>query len=331
MRAVVGLGTAGETTIVPPTGSRFNIATIPILWLPRPGLIYASGTPPKQPFRSQLLFDKSVIILVVSREILEGSVVDRNAAFIANRIDDIGYRVRTIQVVDRVEAEMVATMSWAIEQKPTFVLVTGGMGPNWDDNTRGCLAQAAGLQLEDNPEAFEFVQNAYRRLFAKQVVRQPDMTDSRKGMAMLPKGAKCYENTVGTAPAVQLEHGPTTVFLLPGVPAEMQRFFTSHVMPVMAAAGPDTVRGERTVDYHGHDESSISRVLADISAKHPKISLRTRVQGTMMARTIRIVLVAEQDDAVQLNELLEQAEQDLRDRLGLEFDTPPTDASRLGD
>jgi nicotinamide-nucleotide amidase len=277
------------------------------------------------------LFDKSVIILVVSREILEGSVVDRNAAFIANRIDDIGYRVRTIQVVDRVEAEMVATMAWAIGQKPTFVLVTGGMGPNWDDNTRGCLALAAGVELEENAQASEFVQNAYRRLFAKKVVSHPDMTDSRQGMALLPKGAKCYENTVGTAPAVQLEHGPTTVFLLPGVPAEMQRFFTSHVMPVMAAAGPDTVRGERAVDYHGHDESQISRVLYDIKAKHPQISLRTRVQGTMMARTIRIVLVAEQDDAVQLNNLLEQAEQDLRDRLGLEFDTPPTDASRLGD
>jgi nicotinamide-nucleotide amidase len=277
------------------------------------------------------LFDKSVIILVVSREILEGSVVDRNAAFIANRIDDIGYRVRTIQVVDRVESEMAATLKWAIEQQPTFVLVTGGMGPNWDDNTRACLATAAGLELEDNEQANEYVQNAYRRLFAKQVVSSPDMTDSRRGMAMLPTGAKCYENTVGTAPAVQLEVGATTVFLLPGVPAEMQRFFTSHVMPVMAAAGPDTVRGERAVDYHGHDESSISRVLADISEKHPQISLRTRVQGTMMARTIRIVLVAEQDDAVQLNELLEQAEQDLRDRLGLELDTPPTDAARLGD
>ncbi|MGK0264132.1 MAG: hypothetical protein ACI8UD_002789 [Planctomycetota bacterium] len=43
------------------------------------------------------------------------------------------------------------------------------------------------------------------------------------------------------------------------------------------------------------------------------------------------MLVAEMDDAVALNELLEQAEQDLRDRLGLEFDTPPTDAARLGD
>jgi molybdopterin-biosynthesis enzyme MoeA-like protein len=277
------------------------------------------------------LFDKSVIILVVSREILEGSVVDRNAAFIANRIDDIGYRVRTIQVVDRVESEMVGALSWALEQKPTFVIMTGGIGPNWDDNSRACLAKAAGVPLAEHPQALEFIQNAYRRLFAKQVVSAPDLNEPRRGMAKVPKGAVCYENTVGSAPAVQLRVGSTTVFLLPGVPAEMQRLFTSAVMPVMAAEGPDTVRGERAVDYHGHDESSISRVLADVATRHPAVSIRTRVQGTETTRTIRIGLVAEQEDAVKLNELLERAEADLRQRLGLELNTPPTDASRLGD
>ncbi len=277
------------------------------------------------------MFDKSVIILVVSREILEGSVVDRNAAFIANRIDDIGYRVRTIQVVDRVEAEMVAALSWALEQKPTFVLMTGGMGPNWDDNSRGCLAKAAGLPLAEDGKAVEYIQNAYRRLFAKEAIPDPGLTDARRGMAKVPKGATCYENSVGTAPAVQLAVGPTTVFLLPGVPAEMQRFFTTHVMPVMSAAGPDTVRGERQVDYHGHDESSISRALADVAQKHPQVSIRTRVQGTEASRTIRILLVGEQEDAVLLNDMLDKAEQDLRDRLGLELHTRPTDASQLGD
>lgn len=277
------------------------------------------------------MFDKSVIILVVSREILEGSVVDRNAAFIANRIDDIGYRVRTIQVVDRVEAEMVAALTWALDQKPTFVLMTGGMGPNWDDNSRGCLAKAVGVPLAEDPKALEYVQNAYRRLHAKEVVGDPELNDARRGMANVPTGSVVYENTVGTAPAVQLTVGQTTVFLLPGVPAEMQRFFTQHVMPVMSAAGPDTVRGERQVDYHGHDESSINKALAELSKAHPLVSLRTRVQGTDLARTIRLILVAEHEDAVTLNELLDKAEQDLRDRLGLELRARPTDASVLGD
>jgi molybdopterin-biosynthesis enzyme MoeA-like protein len=277
------------------------------------------------------LFDKSVIILVVSREILEGSVVDRNAAFIANRVDDIGYRVRTIQVIDRVESEMVSALSWALEQKPTFVIMTGGMGPNWDDNTRGCLAKATGVPLKENAEAVEFIASAYRRMYAKGAIDDPTVNDTRRGMACVPEGSKCFENTVGTAPAVILRHGATTVCLMPGVPAEMQRFFTMHVMPVMLAEGPDTVRGERHVDYHGHDESSISRALADVAGRNPQVSIRTRVQGADMTRTIRISLVSEQEDAVKLNDILDRVEQDLRNRLGLELQTRPTDASALGD
>jgi len=277
------------------------------------------------------LFDKSIIILVVSREILEGSVVDRNAAFIANRIDDIGYRVRTIQVVDRVEGEVTAAIKWALEQQPTFVLLTGGMGPNWDDSSRGCLAKAAGQPMVEDPKALEFVRNSYRRLHAKGAVDDEELTDSRRGMAMVPRGAVCHENLVGTAPAVQLRVGATMVFLLPGVPAEMQRFFAVHVMPVMSSEGPSTVRGERQVDYRGHDESVISNVLAGLARKHPMVSIRTRVQGVEYARTIRLNLVAEHEDPVALADLLDKAEQDLRDTLGIEIGGRPTDASTMGD
>jgi len=277
------------------------------------------------------LFDKSVIILVVSREILEGSVVDRNAAFIANRIDGIGYRVRTIQVVDRVEAEATAAIKWALDQKPTFVLLTGGLGPNWDDSSRGCLAKAVGLPMVEDPKALDFVRSSYRRLHAKGAVDDEALTDARRGMASVPRGSVCHENLVGTAPAVQLRVGTTTVFLLPGVPAEMQRFFTMHVMPVMSAEGPNTVRGERQVDYHGHDESVISKALSDLTRKHPMVSIRTRVQGVEGARTIRLNLVAEQEDPVALADLLDKAEQDLRDKLGIEIGGRPTDASMLGD
>ena len=282
--------------------------------------------PPEVP-----LFDKSAILLVVSREILEGAVVDRNAAFIASRIDDIGYRVRTIQVIDRVETEMVATLKWAIEQKPTFVLLTGGMGPNWDDSSRRCLSLASGLPLEENAEAVDFVANSYRRLYAKDLVSSAELNESRRGMANVPKGSVCYENMIGTAPAVQLRIGGTTVFLLPGVPGEMQQFFTTIVLPAMNAEGPDTVRGERVVDYHGYDLSQISRALADVAKKHPMVQIRTRTQGFDRTRVIRIMLVSEHEDQAQLDKILYMAERDMRERLGVEIEPRPTDASTIGD
>lgn len=277
------------------------------------------------------MFDKSVILLVVSREILEGSVVDRNAAFIASRVDDIGYRVRTIQVIDRVENEMMGTLKWAIEQRPTFVVMTGGMGPNWDDNSRICLSQVTGLPLEENAEAVEFVQSSYRRLHAKGIVSSPDLNESRRGMASVPRGATCYENMIGTAPAVQLRLEGTTVFLLPGVPGEMQQFFTTNVLPVMNAEGPDTTRGERVVDYHGYDLSSISRALADVAKKHPLVQIRTRTQGFDRTKVIRIILASEHEDQAKLDRILYQAEKDMRERLGVEIEPRPTDASTIGD
>ena len=277
------------------------------------------------------MFDKSVIILVVSREILEGSVVDRNAAFIASRVDDIGYRVRSIQVIDRVEAEMVGALRWAIDQKPTFVIMTGGLGPNWDDDTRGCLSKATGIPLQPDAEALTFVENAYKRLHARDLIGDATITEGRRGMATVPKGSKCFENTVGSAPAVMLRLSGTTVFLLPGVPAEMQRFFTQNVLPVMSAEGPDTVRGERHVDYHGTNEAPINRAIGDIARKHPEVSIRMREQGTGSATIRRVTIVSEHEDAVQLNAILDTVEQALRARLGLEIQSRPTDASHIGD
>ena len=180
---------------------------------------------------------KNVIILVVSREILEGSVVDRNAAFIASRLGALGYRVRAIQMVDRVETEMVSAMRWALDQKPDYVMVSGGLGPMDDDNTRACAAKAAGVALREDPKALEFVRTSYRRLFAKGLVDDAEVDADRRRMALLPAGADCFENPIGGGPAVKLAVGATTMFLLPGVPAEMQRLFQLFVAPTVAPAG----------------------------------------------------------------------------------------------
>jgi len=262
--------------------------------------------------------NKTVIILCVSREILEGAVVDRNAAFMAARVTDLGFRVRTMQVLDRVETEMVSALKWALESKPAYILVTGGLGPGVDDNTRACLAKATGLQLVENKHALTQIATAYRRMQAAEVIEDGGMNPDRARMAMVPEGSTTYENPIGTAPAVQLAIGPTTVFLLPGVPAEMQRLFLLHVIPAMSKQGPQTIRRARNIDFPSRDESSLGRVLSDIGRRHRGVMARTHVQGTNQDIVIRITLQAEHTDPVELDALLERAELDLRSRLGLE-------------
>jgi nicotinamide-nucleotide amidase len=264
------------------------------------------------------LNDKSVIIICVSREILEGAVVDRNAAFMAGRIDGVGLRVRTILMVDRVEGEMVQVLKWALEQKPAFLVMSGAMGPNFDDNARACLSKAVGATPVRSQEALDCIESSYRRLHAKGMIDDPEIDPERERMIMVPPGAKCFENPIGSAPAVELAVGDTTVFLVPGVPAEMQAMFTHHVLPKMMAQGPSTVRKHRTVDCEGGDESTLSRILSTVQRHHAKVEVRTRMLGTSASPVIQITLQAEHHDPVELEELLEKAEMDLRSRLGLE-------------
>lgn len=260
--------------------------------------------------------DNSVIILVVSREILEGAVLDRNAAFISNRVVELGYRVRSIQVVDREEGDVTAAIRWSLEKKPAYVMVTGGLGPSFDDSSRSCAAKAIGLPLREDSQGLEQLRKSYQRLYAKGAVDNPELNEERRRMAQVPAGSTCIENPIGTGPAVQIAVGETQLILLPGVPAEMQRLFLVNILPQMTAASPNWARGKRQVDFRTTDESSISQALRELTKSHPEVSFRTRVLGDGESRVLRIEIVAENEDQKTVDEWLNHAEAELRGQVG---------------
>lgn len=273
---------------------------------------------------------RTTIIFCIGRELLEGQVLDRNANFIASNLTQLGFHVRTIQVLDDVKAEMVAAFRWAIEQKPTFVLTTGGMGPGIHDITRACAAEAAGLERVLDERAREFLAASYRRLVAKGVVADAELTDERLEMARLPKGSVCFENTGGTAPGVSFLANKTRFFLLPGAPEELRRMFHQFVVPFVEKEAPAAFRESVQIDYPGGDESLISRVLGDLHRRHPAVVSRARLQGADQNVSIRIVMTVGGDesrgpaanDASALRRELAQASAELRARLGLELVRP---------
>ena len=262
--------------------------------------------------------NQTAIIFNIGRELLEGLTLDRNANFMAGRLSSLGFRVRSIQVLDDVEEEMVAAFKQALAVQPNFVFTTGGMGPGLDDITRQAVAKAAGLPLVLDPKAEEMLKTGYRRLHAKGVVEDAALNDERRRMAMLPKGSTCFENPIGTAPAVRLEVGATTFFLLPGTSEEMQRLFTDVAMPVLEKAAAGQHRKTRIVDYPHRDESALGRLLQEVMKRFPGVTAKSQSSGNEMNLKIKIVLTGEDANERMLEELLGRAEADLRARLGLE-------------
>ena len=162
-------------------------------------------------------------ILVTGQEILTGAVIDSNSAYIAQELETAGLQVARHNCVgDDIEA--LASILKEIGGRAEICVVTGGLGPTSDDITAEAAARAAGVELVLDRAAL----NAIAALFK---VRQRCMSPSNQKQAMLPKGAECLPNPVGTAPGFYLSIGRCAFFFLPGVPFEMQRMLGDIVMP----------------------------------------------------------------------------------------------------
>lgn len=176
-------------------------------------------------------------IVSVGTEHLLGQITDTNAVWLCNVLADLGiavyYRSTVGDNVRRVQEVFREALG-----RVDLVIATGGLGPTDDDLTVAAVAEALGLPLERNEEAWAHVQEFFRR-------RHRPLSSQQVKQAMLPRGARMIPNTRGSAPGVILEHAGKTVVFTPGVPREMRGMIEDHVVPYLRArglAGDDVIR-----------------------------------------------------------------------------------------
>ena len=206
-----------------------------------------------------------VEVLNTGSELLDGRVVNTNGAWVARRCSAHGLRVRRITVVGDDLDEIASAIREALSRKPVLLIITGGLGPTPDDMTAKAMAEALGIELKLDKEALEMLRRFYGQ----------ELTPAREKMAWLPEGARALENPVGAAPGVMIEHGGTKLIALPGVPAEMEAMFETHVEPILAELAKGLVRFEAHFLTFGVREADIADVLEDIAEKMPEVYVKT--------------------------------------------------------
>ena len=75
-------------------------------------------------------------IISIGTELLLGTITDTNAAYLAQRLADLGIDCFYVSQVGDNEQRMVDTLRRAIDRSD-LVITTGGLGPTGDDLTRG--------------------------------------------------------------------------------------------------------------------------------------------------------------------------------------------------
>ena len=150
-------------------------------------------------------------ILTIGNELVSGDVPNTNASWLARRLAPLGVEVRLTAALPD-EIPTVAEFVRAEAPRVDFFLVTGGLGGTPDDLTREAIAAAFRVPQEEVPDVAADLRARF--------TRNPEYAAR---WAMLPRGSRPLANPLGGAPGFAIEN----VFVLPGLPSEMEAMFAS--------------------------------------------------------------------------------------------------------
>lgn len=168
-------------------------------------------------------------IFTIGTEIVDGEIVNTNAAWLAQQLDGYGLTVTHHVSTSDDEADMREVLSWLVE-KVDWVFVSGGLGPTSDDRTRDVVAAVIDDELVFDEEVWRRLGESYR-------ARGFTVTDDHRRQCLFPARCRQLENPVGSALGFMSRAGDTTVVVLPGPPRELKAVFARGVEADIRALG----------------------------------------------------------------------------------------------
>lgn len=169
---------------------------------------------------------KSISLLSTGNEIITGEIVDSNSNLMSQKITKLGGSVYKIIQSSDSKQDIKSSMQHLLESSEA-VIVTGGLGPTSDDNTRFAFGEVTKSDLIFNKEAWQHIQARLNK-FNLQI------TDNNKQQALFPSSAELIKNTAGTAYGCYLEFSGKHLFMLPGPPKECFPMFDDFVVPKLS-------------------------------------------------------------------------------------------------
>jgi nicotinamide-nucleotide amidase len=198
-----------------------------------------------------------VELINTGSELLLGQVLNSHLRSIAEMLFPLGLRIgRQVTVPDGDAIREALVESFA---RAEIVLVTGGLGPTTDDNTREISAELLGMPLEESEEVLA----AIAARFARRNLR---LSPRNRRQAMVPRGAIVLQNPNGTAPGLYFppQQLPSPhLFLLPGPPRELIPMVRDSVVPMLQKLVPAATEELRSWRVIGLGESNVEEMVGE--------------------------------------------------------------------
>jgi len=217
-------------------------------------------------------------IISVGNELLNGKTLNTNAHWLAKAITDLGGFVRRCTVIRDDIEEISSAVKESVERKVDWLIISGGLGPTYDDMTLQGLAKSFNCELILDSKALEMVKKKYEEIVDQGLLKKAELTPARMKMAFLPKGSKPLPNSLGTAPGVLLRESRMNILCLPGVPAEMKSIFEESVAPIIEKTRK-SYHCEKSFFITGIVESELAPLIEEVLQNNPSIYIKSHPRG----------------------------------------------------
>lgn len=252
--------------------------------------------------------ERKAEIIAVGSELLLGQITNTNAQFISKQLAEIGVNVYYHTAVGD-NPERLKRAIQVAQERSNFIIFSGGLGPTKDDLTKETIASTLGKELVLNEEAFESIQEYFRKTGR-------DMSPNNRKQALVLEGSDVLVNRFGMAPGMFIQEGDTFYILLPGPPSELHPMFENEAKPLISEKlGLKEKIVSVVLRFFGIGESQLETDLEDLidAQTNPTIA-PLAADGEVTLR-----LTAKHKDEKETERLLKETEAQILERVGEYF------------
>lgn len=244
-------------------------------------------------------------LIFVGTELLLGQIVNTNAVYLGENLANLGVDLYYSSVVgdnlDRIKDAIKHALS-----RSDLIIITGGLGPTFDDITREGIAEALGRELVFDPNVMAQIEEHFKR------TKFHMLPMHRRQAYVISSGCQVIPNLIGSAPGLIVEADGKWIIAMPGVPREMKKMCEDRVFPWIAEKVGNVVIKSKVIKVAGMGESTVANEINDIveSLSNPTIAFLCS-PGEV---TVRITAKASNTD--EAYQMINDVAQKVKDKLG---------------
>ncbi len=236
-------------------------------------------------------------LITIGEELLIGQVIDTNSAWMAQRLNEAGLKIKRIVSISDDNSAIIAALEDA-GKRAQIVITTGGLGPTRDDTTKEAICSFLETKLVfDKPT----------KLHIKEMLEKRGIRTNQRNydQALVPEVAKILENKMGTAPGLWAEKNGVIYIHLPGVPFEMKHIIEEKVLPLLRQKYNLPPVLHRVIMFQGIAESSLAELIEDWENNLPNdISVAYLPTPGILKLRLSIMPKSEKEGRAQLEDAI---------------------------